>query len=341
MPEGINIDGSLGEGGGQILRSALGLSMVTGKPFRIEKIRANREKPGLLRQHLTAVNAAAEICGATIVGASIGSRELEFTPGQVKSGDYRFAIGSAGSTTLVLQAILPALLCASGETNITLEGGTHNPHAPPLDFLEHAFLPIINRMGPQVSVALERAGFYPAGGGRIFVHVRPATRLCPIALDSRGQITRRLAKAVVAALPGDIAKRELARIEKMLGWTGDELQIRQLPDDHGPGNILTLMLQSEEITEVFTGFGMKGITADAVAESPIQEIRRYLTAGVPVGQCLADQLLIPLAIAKSGNFLTQELTQHSCTNIEVIQKFLDVSFTTEKLGRDKVRVQVC
>lgn len=337
----VHIDGSVGEGGGQILRTALGLSMVTGKPFRIEKIRANRERPGLLRQHLTAVKAAAEICGARLAGADIGSSELEFTPGTVKPGDYHFSIGSAGSVTLVLQAILPALLCAQTASNITIEGGTHNPHAPPLEFLEHAFLPIVNRMGPKVSVTLERAGFHPAGGGRIFVHVQPAEKLLPITIESRGKTTRRLAKAAVAALPGDIARRELARVEKMLGWTGDELQIRQLPDDHGPGNILTLMLQSEELTEVFTGFGMKGITAEAVAESPIQEVRRYLTAGVPVGQCLADQLLIPLALAKSGSFLTQELTQHSCTNIEVIQKFLDVRFTTEKLGRDKVRVQVC
>lgn len=337
----VHIDGSLGEGGGQILRSALGLSMVTGKPFRIEKIRANREKPGLLRQHLTAVKAAAEICGANLAGANIGSVELEFTPGTVKPGDYRFSIGSAGSVTLVLQAILPALLCAQTASNITIEGGTHNPHAPPLEFLEHAFLSIVNRMGPQVTVALERAGFHPAGGGRIFVHVQPAEKLSPITLESRGKTTRRLAKAAVAALPGEIARRELSRVEKMLGWTGDELQIRQLPEDQGPGNILTLMIQSEEITEVFTGFGMKGITADAVAEGPIQAIRRYLAAGVPVGQCLADQLLIPLALAQTGGFVTQELTQHSITNLEVIQKFLNVRFKIEKLGRDKIRVQIC
>jgi len=334
----ISIDGSLGEGGGQILRTALGLSMATGKSFRIENIRANRDKPGLLRQHLTAVLAATEICGANVSGASIGSRELEFTPDAVKPGDYRFGIGSAGSTTLVLQAILPALLCAPGPTNITLEGGTHNPYAPPLDFLEHAFLPIVNRMGPRVSVAMERAGFYPAGGGRIFVNVEPTAKLSPLILESRGQTTRRAAKAIVAALPGDIAKRELKRIEKMLGWSGDELQIRQLPDDQGPGNILTLMIQSEHVTEVFTGFGMKGVTAEGVAEHAIQQVRRYLAAGVPVGPCLADQLLIPFALSGGGAFVTQELTRHATTNIEVIRKFLAVVITLEESAQHAIRV---
>src|ERR1700722_12158456 len=143
----IQLDGSIGEGGGQILRTALGLSMVTGQPFRIENIRAGREKPGLLRQHLTAVNAAAAISAATVDGAAIGSRNLSFIPGKVKPGEYVFSIGTAGSTTLVLQTVLPALLTADASSTITLEGGTHNPHAPPIDFLERAFLPLINRIG--------------------------------------------------------------------------------------------------------------------------------------------------------------------------------------------------
>src|SRR5436305_4704028 len=166
MSDLITIDGSQGEGGGQILRSSLALSMLTGKAFRIEKIRANRDKPGLMRQHLTAVNSAAAICSAAVEGAAIGSRQLTFTPGAVKPGDYTFSTGSAGSTTLVFQTVLPPLLVAGGPSTLTLEGGTHNIYAPPLDFLEKAFLPIVNRMGPRVSVALERAGFYPAGGGR-------------------------------------------------------------------------------------------------------------------------------------------------------------------------------
>lgn len=161
----ITIDGSIGEGGGQILRTALGLSMVTGQAFRIEKIRAGREKPGLLRQHLTAVNAAVAISGASVEGNVIGSRELLFLPGSTAAREYAFSIGSAGSMTLVLQTVLPALLTADAPSKLTLEGGTHNPFAPPIDFLEKAFLPLVGRMGPRVSVSLERAGFYPAGAG--------------------------------------------------------------------------------------------------------------------------------------------------------------------------------
>jgi RNA 3'-terminal phosphate cyclase (ATP) len=320
----ICLDGSIGDGGGQILRTALALSMVTGQSFRIEKIRAGREKPGLLRQHLTAVNAAATVCSASLDGAAIRSQTLEFKPGPVKGGVYKFSIGSAGSTTLVLQTILPALLLADEASTLTLEGGTHNPHAPPFDFLERAFVPLINRMGPKVQVSLERAGFYPAGGGRISVDIQPTKVLSPLHLLERGESKGRLAKAVVAALPGDIAKRELEKVERKLGWTGEQLQIRQLPDSWGPGNVLTLEIESEHVTEVFTGFGTKGVTAEAVAEEVIRAARQYLADGVPVGAYLADQLLLPLALAGTGSFRTQSLTQHFTTNVEIIQRFLPV-----------------
>jgi RNA 3'-terminal phosphate cyclase (ATP) len=335
----ILLDGSHGEGGGQILRTSLGLSMLTGRPFRIEKIRENREKPGLMRQHLAAVNAAASVCSANVVGAAIGSRELEFCPGLVKPGEYTFATGSAGSTTLVLQTLLPALITANGQSTIKLEGGTHNPFAPPVDFLEHAFLPQLSRMGVEISISLDRVGFYPAGGGRFTAHIAPASKLRPLHLPSRGQTLRREARALVAALPGVIAKRELQRVEKMLGWAGDELQIRQLTDDRGPGNVLMLLYQCEQVTEVFTGFGARGVTAEAVAEAAIQETRRYLAAGdAAVGEHLADQLMIPLAMAGGGSFTTMPLSQHATTNIQTIQRFLDVKFTIEEASRHVSRV---
>ena len=170
----LTINGSQGEGGGQILRTALAMSLVTGKPFRIVRIRAGRKKPGLLRQHLTAVQAAAQIGQATVEGAAIGSQELTFTPGEIRPGEYRFAVGTAGSATLVLQAVLPALLTAPGLSVLTLEGGTHNPFAPPFDFLHRSYLPLVNRMGPTVEARLERPGFYPAGGGKFVVTVEPA-----------------------------------------------------------------------------------------------------------------------------------------------------------------------
>src|SRR5262249_47279895 len=172
----ISIDGSFGEGGGQILRTALGLSLFTGQPFRIDKIRAGRKNPGLLRQHLTAVKAAAKIGQAEVTGVNIRSTQLTFSPGPVAAGDYQVAVGTAGSATLVLQSVLPALLISDDQdrqTRLTLEGGTHNPFAPPFDFLAKAFLPLLERMGARIEVRLERYGFYPAGGGRFGMPIEP------------------------------------------------------------------------------------------------------------------------------------------------------------------------
>src|SRR5687768_8335334 len=160
------LDGSQGEGGGQVLRTSLGLSLLTGTPFKIENIRANRSPPGLRRQHLTAVEAAAQVGDAEVEGAAVGARALTFTPRAVKTGDFRFAVGTAGSCTLVLQTVLPALMTRATASRLVLEGGTHNPMAPPFDFLERVYLPLLERMGPRVSMTLERPGFYPAGGGK-------------------------------------------------------------------------------------------------------------------------------------------------------------------------------
>src|SRR5262245_20804356 len=236
----ITIDGSFGEGGGQILRTSLSLSLLTGKPFRIEKIRAGRKQPGLLRQHLTAVNAAAEVCQAEVSGASIGSQQLTFSPGKVAHGEYHFAIGTAGSTTLVLQTLLPALLVAEEltgqQTTLTLEGGTHNPFAPPFDFLANTFLPILNRMGAFVEARLLRHGFYPAGGGKIEVTVHPTNRLERIELTERGKIRERRARAVVANLPRKIAEREVSIMQKKLSWPNRYFNIAEVTDSPSPGN---------------------------------------------------------------------------------------------------------
>src|SRR5262245_13883144 len=215
----ITIDGSFGEGGGQILRTALGLALVTGKAFRIVKIRAGRKQPGLLRQHLTAVNAASTIGCAEVTGASIGSTELTFVPQTVLPAHHSFAVGTAGSATLVLQTVLPALLMAGGLSTLTLEGGTHNPFAPPFDFLARCFLPLISRMGPTVTADLERPGFYPAGGGKFQVTITPAGQsLGRLDLIDRGEIRARRARAIVAGLPINIAERELAVIAARLSW---------------------------------------------------------------------------------------------------------------------------
>ena len=329
----LTIDGSQGEGGGQILRTSLALSLVTGKPFRMDNIRAKRQKPGLLRQHLTAVNAAVEIGGARVEGNAIGSKRLSFIPGTVKAGAYHWAVGTAGSATLVLQTVLPALLTADKPSELVLEGGTHNPFAPPFDFLEKAFLPLIARMGPTVTATLERPGFYPAGGGKFMVSVKPAQRLVRLDLTERGEIVGRSGRAVVSRLPRAIAETELAILQAKLSWEAECFKVEDVSNPRGPGNILICTLESQNITEVFTGFGEKGVPADRVALATVKEVREYLAAGVPVGRHLADQLMIPMALAGGGTFQTLPPTRHSLTNIEVIQKFLDVKITATKQDR--------
>ncbi|HKQ76624.1 MAG TPA: RNA 3'-terminal phosphate cyclase [Blastocatellia bacterium] len=338
----ITIDGSFGEGGGQILRTALGLSLITGQPFRIEKIRAGRRNPGLLRQHLTAVKAAAKIGQAEVSGANISSTQLTFTPGSIAHGDYQFAVGTAGSATLVLQTILPALL-ASGDpdqqTHLTIEGGTHNPFAPPFDFLALAFLPLLERMGARVEARLERYGFYPAGGGRVEVTIKPAKRLDPIELNERGKILDRRAKALVAHLPRSIAERELGVVHRKLSWPQKWLKAESVTNSHGPGNIITLEIESENCAEVFTGFGERGVAAEAVADQAVLAARRYLASDVPVGEYLADQLLLPMALARGGSFITVPPSRHTTTNIEIIRKFLEVEIRAEQLTNRSWKIE--
>ncbi|MGE0133355.1 MAG: RNA 3'-terminal phosphate cyclase [Blastocatellales bacterium] len=343
----ITIDGSFGEGGGQILRTALGLSLVTGQPFRIEKIRAGRKNPGLLRQHLTAVNAAVKIGQAEITGASIGSTQLTFAPGKIRHGDYQFAVGTAGSATLVLQTVLPALLVSDDQgretrqqTGLTIEGGTHNPFAPPYDFLAQAFLPLLDRMGVRAEAELERYGFYPAGGGRIEIKITPAKKLERIELNERGDILNRRATALLAHLPRNIAERELGVVHKKLSWPQKWLKVEPVTNSPGPGNIVTLEIESENLTEVFTGFGERSVAAEAVADQAVIAARRYLASDVAVGEHLADQLLLPMAVGGGGSFTTVPPSRHTTTNIEIIRKFLDVEIKAEQMTNRSWRIEV-
>jgi RNA 3'-terminal phosphate cyclase (ATP) len=337
----VTIDGAAGEGGGQILRTALALAMVTGKPFRIENIRAARSKPGLLRQHLTAVDAAASISSAKVTGAELGSRALTFHPGAVRAGDYAFAVGTAGSATLVLQTVLPALLLASGPSKLTLEGGTHNPAAPPFDFLAKTFLPIVNRMGPTVTVELERPGFYPAGGGRFHVSIIPATHLKPIEMMEMSPIRNIRARAMVANLPRTIADRELKLIGRLLSLPDDMLIVEQIQNSFGQGNVVMIEVERDGHAEIFTGFGEVRVRAEAVAAKVVEEARAYIGAGAPVSRCLADQLLVPMAIAGAGRFRTGPLSRHTTTNIEVIRQFLDLEIELVEEPRRGWTVAIC
>ena len=253
----IEIDGSEGEGGGQVVRNSCALSLVTGQPFRITNVRGRREKPGLMRQHVTAIEAACRI-GAACEGVTVGSSEIMFTPGKVVAGDYHFAVGTAGSTSLVLQTVLMPLLGADGPSRLVLEGGTHNMMAPPFEFLSRAFLPVLGRMGAQVSARLLRHGFYPRGGGRIEVEIVPGA-LAPIDGTDRGMLKSVSATALLAALTFDIAEREIRTASKLLpDWPDDAFAVRQLPDAQGPGNVLLLEAEFEHVTEIVTGFGKLG-----------------------------------------------------------------------------------
>ena len=317
----IEIDGAEGEGGGQILRSSLSLAICTQQPFRIANIRANREKPGLMRQHLTAVKAAAEICDGELAGAELGSRALSFRPGKLRAGNFSFAIGTAGSCTLVFQTVLPALLTAAGESQVRITGGTHNRASPPFDFLARSFLPLLGRMGVDVELTLVSYGFFPRGGGEIRARIRPSPKVLPLHLPARGALVRGIAEAYVAAVPIHVAQRELEVIGRALGFSSEQLLLRGLPNDVGPGNAVTITLEHEHVTEVLTGFGEKSVRAETVATQAADEARAYLRARAPVGEHLADQLLLPMALGAGGSFVSPVATPHLRSNAAVIERF--------------------
>jgi RNA 3'-terminal phosphate cyclase (ATP) len=335
----ITIDGSAGEGGGQILRSALSLSLCTGEPVRITGIRARRARPGLMRQHLTALRAAAEVGRAELSGAELGSREVVFRPRAASPGTYAFNVGSAGSTTLVLATVLPALLSTSGPSELLLEGGTHNPLAPPFEFLDRAFLPLLARMGPCVTAVLEARGFYPAGGGRIRVSVTPGP-LGRLDLTERGAVVKREIVAIAVDLPGAIARREIDAALGVLGWDRGSARIEAGRGSPGPGNVVNVIVESEHVTEVFTGFGEKGVPAEAVGERVAAEASAYLAAGVPVGEHLADQLILPMALGGGGVFRTMEPSSHTRTQIDLVTRVLGVPIRVDAVGAGVFEVRV-
>jgi RNA 3'-terminal phosphate cyclase (ATP) len=336
----ITIDGSFGEGGGQIIRSSCALSVITGKSFRIYNVRARRDRPGLQQQHLTAVNAAAEIGQAKVDGAAVGSTEFTFVPGRVAPGEYVFNIGTAGSTTLVLQTVLPPLITASGTSRLTLEGGTHNVHAPPFEFIQKTFLPLVNQTGPRVSIELERYGFYPPGGGRFHVLIEPGTGQRRLDLLERGQLRRQSARALVVNLPQGIAERELNVIKEQMGWDKEQLQLEISTNAYSPGNVVTIEIESEQVTEVITGIGERGVRAETVAGRAVEEAQQYLATGAPVGEHLADQLLIPLALAGGGSFLTGAPSLHTTTNMEIIKTFLNVDIAVMPASEHTWKIEV-
>lgn len=316
----LELDGSRGEGGGQILRIALALSAITTTPFQIRQIRAGRKRPGLMRQHLTAIRAVAGVCGAALEGDALGSTVLTFHPGPLRGGEHTLAVGSAGSAGLVLQAVLPALLCAPEPSTIVVSGGTHNPGSPPAQFFEHTLVPLLHRMGQGVLFSLEAWGFYPAGGGRYRVQIEPG-RWRPLSLNTRDPVERIELIAAVSNLPDRIGHRELVAARRVLDLQPSDGTLLKVSSP-GPGNVVMALLHTPQLTGVFTGFGTRGVSAEQVARQMALQAAAWRDTPVPVGPHLADQLLVPVALG-GGSYVTGPPTPHTTTAIEVIGAFLD------------------
>jgi RNA 3'-terminal phosphate cyclase (ATP) len=320
----IELDGSLG--GGQLLRSALTLSLCTGIGFSIHDIRAQRPRPGLMRQHLTAVNAAARVGNACTHGALLGATALRFEPGPVQAGDYQFATGSAGSATLVLQTVLPALWQAAAPSRLRLEGGTHNPLAPSADFIADAYLPALAKMGVQVTLELQQHGFHPAGGGVLEVDVAPCATLQHCSFDSRGALASIEAKVLMSGLPSAIGLRELQVLAQKLGVDPHPRHVHAVRPALGPGNVALVHVRHAEHVDVFSGHGERGVSAEQVGARLAGQVQRYLQGSGCVGEHLSDQLLLPMALAGGGSFTTGMISDHLASNARLIEKFLPVEF---------------
>jgi RNA 3'-terminal phosphate cyclase (ATP) len=329
------LDGTA-DGGGQWVRSALTLSMCTGRPFQMHHIRPGRDRPGLLRAHVAAVSAAQAVCGAQVTGAEQGSTEVAFTPGEARPGDYSFGVGGAGSCLLVLQTVWPVLMGLAGPSRITLRGGTHIPNAPPFQFLQRAFAPLMDRLGATSDLRLRRHGFHPTGGGGVDFTLTPATdgRLQPFDLMERGPPDAAYAECLVAAVPRHVATRELDTLGKVLGWSVDQLHVPLVRQNEGPGNALMATLGHAFVTEVFTAVGEKGVSAETVARAVARDVRDYQATRGALGPFLADQWLLPLALAvwRSGTparFTCTALSPRARAHIGLIERFLPCRFRVE------------
>jgi len=322
----LEIDGSAGEGGGQVLRSSLTLSLLTGKPFRLYNIRARRSKPGLQPQHLTSVRAAATVGQAQVRGASLGSSDITFEPGCVTGGTYRFDIGTAGATGLVLQTLcLPlALRSANTPSQLTLIGGTHVLASPCFHFLDVTWRGYLTLLGIQISLRMLRPGFYPRGGGHVEVHIQPCKRLSNLRLRERGPTTV-TGFSAVAGLPADIAKRQARRARLRLAQKGIAANIKQESWEGGPGTVLAVVLNASPVPTLFFGLGARGKPAERVADEAVDQVLAYIDAATgAVDAHSADQLVLPLAFADGpSEFTVTGITQHLITNIAVIRLFVD------------------
>ena len=326
--ETIVIDGSYGEGGGQILRTALSLSMAAGRPCRLIKVRANRSKPGLGRQHLTALRASARISAARVDGAELGAQEFSFTPGPVRSGGYQFDIGTAGAATLVLQTVLPALAWAEGESRLLITGGTHVPWSPPFHYLEQVFCPMLRGLGFHCRLSIRHWGFYPKGGGEIEAVIVSGNRTANVTLDEPFRLERLTGISASSRLPEHVRVRQARRLETRLREAGIAVEMTVADVTAlSPGSFAFLRAQGQGSAAGFSALGERGKPAEEVADEAADALLRFLASKATLDPHLADQILIYLAmIPGSHRFTVSEVTEHLLTNAWVTEQFLPVRF---------------
>jgi RNA 3'-terminal phosphate cyclase (ATP) len=346
MSKLIEIDGSEGEGGGQILRTALALSVITGQPFHLRHIRAKRSKPGLMRQHLTCVQAASAVGGESCsavndkgLPSALNDQTLLFTPNvnpsaAIKAGNYEFQIGSAGSCALVFQTVLWPLLMAQGSSKLTLRGGTHNSMAPSFTFLDLLKTHFSGTAPSYFDIDIRRHGFYPAGGGEVVVNVSPPKDgFGAIDLMQRGALVQQYAVCLHAGIERTTVERQIADLSSKLGWASAQIQNRALRSNEGPGNVLMAVMQYEQCTHVMTSFSERNRRTQEVTAQIVEEIAAYQNSAAPVGEHLADQLMIPMALSawqgKPSQIWATEISEHTRTNADIIERFLPIKFAIQ------------
>jgi RNA 3'-terminal phosphate cyclase (ATP) len=336
LKEVIAIDGSLGEGGGQVLRTSLALALITGKPFAVKNIRQRRAKPGLMAQHLKAVEAASAVGMARVEGARLHSQELLFEPAGIQSGEFHLDIGTAGSVSLVLQTILLPLSFADAHSTITLIGGTHVPWSPCFHYLDLQWLPYMRQIGFRSELELETAGFYPRGGGRVRAVVRPCSTLAPLRLTDRGPLRRIRGISAVANLHASVAERQKHRAIDRVRGLCEPIEIETVRlSSPSRGTFLLLCAEFEKTQCCFYGLGAVHKSAERVADEAVGELLDFLSTDGSVDYYLADQLVLPLALVPAvSEIRTSRVTQHLVTNAEIVKMFLPVAIEIDaEVGR--------
>ena len=324
----IEIDGSYGEGGGQILRTALAFSAILKRPFTIHHIRSKRKNPGLQAQHLAAVEALSRITEAQTEGVKFGSQKITFIPRKILPGDYQFEVRTAGSVTLLLQAVFLPLCLANEKSRLTLVGGTHVPWSPSFHYLSEVFLPTLQWMGVSAKAIIEKWGFYPKGGGKIQLEIHPAHELKPVSLVERGLLKKIRGISASSNLPKHVAERQkeqtLNRIRRELKIDA-EIAIQQDVSSNGPGSFLFLLAEYEKIFAGFSSLGARGKLAEKVADEAVDSLKDYMESDGCIDPHLADQIIPFMAMAKgNSSFTTTQMTEHLLSNLWVIAHFLEV-----------------